>query len=883
MSSPLCGKIPSPKTGPAVADDPVCFVPQASVELLYWPVSTISGDLCGRNASTMTMGPTISGRPNTYVTFNTTLTSPTVYIMLNGRWGYTSAGTTYANQTRVMLPHSSTAVSSYCANNNQTYDTPLSVNYADFNYPVPASAYRCQPKCFQPSSSSYETVSTFTLGDVSGTKTSNLYTTAQTLYAYSTYPLENLCSTIWDDYAPALMVPQELLSMHPVTELGGGGFCSFSVNEANVFFDPPKALTQVTSAAGPSVPPSPTTTQAPSISAEPAGSISAPTAISTIIPPSVATTTTPSQHVAHSTALASSSYALETEVGVSATDPTAVLSVSYSADDNVPTAISSTSLGSPVSSILTEDPAGRPASTSDPVTYLTPGNVPVPSITVDGVASISDVIQSSLPSTTAYMPTTFLYNSAEAGPDSAESVQPTAVASSSAQSGDPASSIDVGPDGIASAIAGVLGMSTLRISSGLDGSTTLHTIQQTEPQTAESAFTSSNEGSSLTAVGTSLPTLVDPATDERTTTDISQPSEPLTGLVWTGYDNSKFTFPAAVPSSATSLMPPSAIGAVLTGNGGVEITISEDHAGALRVGSLTLTQGQTTSLVGVGNVGIDSTGLSLADTTLAYSLLENTATFTESIASAQGIILTDSSGLEHTVSTDSQGALIFPTTTLLQGQIVSVSGIGNVMAEPSGLVVSGSLVTPSILQTWPQEHSALTASGTASGATTTQVASALSTGPSGGESIALYGSAAMASGPSPQSGEGSTTSLLQPVGQVMTFKGATYTADAAGVFTLAPGAELSPGGVATISGQTISLASSKPFIAVDGTTRSLLLPSLATGTITSKIPNPSSSTLGGAESGNEPQGAEGPISAAPTCDEWDKEAEDYAEYARSQA
>ncbi|TKA65446.1 hypothetical protein B0A55_10326 [Friedmanniomyces simplex] len=118
---------------------------------------------------------------------------------------------------------------------------------------------------------------------MSGTKTlRTLYTTAETVFAFSTYPIENLCSTIWDDYAPALMVPRELLSMHPVTELGGGGFCTFSVNEANVFFDPPKALTQMTAAAGPSNPPPATTTvQMPSITAEPAGGLSAPMVTST--------------------------------------------------------------------------------------------------------------------------------------------------------------------------------------------------------------------------------------------------------------------------------------------------------------------------------------------------------------------------------------------------------------------------------------------------------------------------------------------------------------------------------------------------------------------------------------------------------------------------
>ncbi|TKA64891.1 hypothetical protein B0A55_10927 [Friedmanniomyces simplex] len=172
---------------------------------------------------------------------------------------------------------SSTAVSSYCANGNQTYGTPLPIDYANINYPVPADVYRY----------------------MSGTKTlRTLYTTAETVFAFSTYPIENLCSTIWNDYAPALMVPRELLSLHPVTELGGGGFCTFSVNEANVFFDPPKALTQMTAAAGPSSPPPTTTTvQMPSIStgeAVPESSAASPTSTdgAASIPAAISSTVT---------------------------------------------------------------------------------------------------------------------------------------------------------------------------------------------------------------------------------------------------------------------------------------------------------------------------------------------------------------------------------------------------------------------------------------------------------------------------------------------------------------------------------------------------------------------------------------------------------------
>lgn len=52
-----------------------CTIYANGVQLIYWPVTTVSGDVCLGNGSTMTATPTGSG-PNTLVTSGYTFTSP---------------------------------------------------------------------------------------------------------------------------------------------------------------------------------------------------------------------------------------------------------------------------------------------------------------------------------------------------------------------------------------------------------------------------------------------------------------------------------------------------------------------------------------------------------------------------------------------------------------------------------------------------------------------------------------------------------------------------------------------------------------------------------------------------------------------------------------
>ncbi|KAI7277981.1 hypothetical protein KC345_g6249 [Hortaea werneckii] len=230
-----------------VVGAPVCAVTAVSVKLLYWPVSTASDNDCQNTVSTMTMGPTIAGKPNTFVLRNTTLTSPTVYMEFDGTWAYENNGTMVTSESRLLLPHNSTDVSSLCGRTGAWDSLTLPVNYADFNHPVPASAYRCQQKCFWESSSAIYSTSYIAYGNTS-------FPSSSILSIHSTWPTENLCTTIWDDFAPQLAIPAAFSTIAPVMEVGNGISCTFTFNSDALIYDPPSALTQASSLVMPSAP-----------------------------------------------------------------------------------------------------------------------------------------------------------------------------------------------------------------------------------------------------------------------------------------------------------------------------------------------------------------------------------------------------------------------------------------------------------------------------------------------------------------------------------------------------------------------------------------------------------------------------------------------------
>ncbi|KAI7091825.1 hypothetical protein KC356_g339 [Hortaea werneckii] len=233
----------------AVKGLPQCLQNFASVRLLYWPVSVDPGDLCNSGRSTMTLGPTISGKPNTYKIWNTTLTSPTVYIQFDGTWVYESSGSTTSNQSRLLMAHSSTDISSICGTISGI-GSPQSFNYGDFNWPVPASAYRCQPKCFEAPPNGVSFVDNATYWAYSD----RTFVTLWTYFSSTPWAKENQCSTIYDDYKPILSIPPEFSAMTPAVDVGDGITCSFEFNSEAIFYDPPSALAPAASLALPSKP-----------------------------------------------------------------------------------------------------------------------------------------------------------------------------------------------------------------------------------------------------------------------------------------------------------------------------------------------------------------------------------------------------------------------------------------------------------------------------------------------------------------------------------------------------------------------------------------------------------------------------------------------------
>ncbi|TKA39192.1 hypothetical protein B0A54_08501 [Friedmanniomyces endolithicus] len=168
---------------------------------------------------------------------NTTLTSPTVYMQFKNVFAIGTDYVAMSSFQNTLLPLAPTAVSSRCGLVGGGFGPPQSMNYADLNQPVPASAYRCQPKCFT---------------------NDQLPEDWQT--PYTKYATENRCSTIWNDYNPALSVPTEFATVFPsagfINSDLPGLACTFILDPdgGNIFFDPPSALTQAQTAAGPSIP-----------------------------------------------------------------------------------------------------------------------------------------------------------------------------------------------------------------------------------------------------------------------------------------------------------------------------------------------------------------------------------------------------------------------------------------------------------------------------------------------------------------------------------------------------------------------------------------------------------------------------------------------------
>lgn len=218
-----------------------CLVQGGPVELMYFPVSTEGGDLGGCIEGT-TVTPTKKPAPIT--TLGTTFYPGTAYVSFETLYAaYRSLaipggaavqiGTGFSNK---IFEFRSDEISTNCyasvfsadGDHNPGYGHGTQLNFADLNYPPPASAYACQNQC---RSVSYE-----------------LSPDGVNVTTHTIHP--NPCKTIFDNFNPLLAVPTRLREMHPEW-----ASCRFwNHRQANIVFDPPVALTQEAVVARPTLP-----------------------------------------------------------------------------------------------------------------------------------------------------------------------------------------------------------------------------------------------------------------------------------------------------------------------------------------------------------------------------------------------------------------------------------------------------------------------------------------------------------------------------------------------------------------------------------------------------------------------------------------------------
>jgi hypothetical protein len=167
-----------------------CTVAGDHVQLLYWPVTTTGGNVCGKNGTTIS--PTDTA-PRTTVFEGMTLVSPTVYISFHQLSARDDCGRLLGDQINgTILAMQPDQVSSARGGHLRRY--PYSFNYADLDGPVSKEAY-CQMIRFD-------------------------WSPCQTIYD--------------DDYEPFLWIPSQVASMRPEWST-----CAQAIYG---IYDPPHAL-----------------------------------------------------------------------------------------------------------------------------------------------------------------------------------------------------------------------------------------------------------------------------------------------------------------------------------------------------------------------------------------------------------------------------------------------------------------------------------------------------------------------------------------------------------------------------------------------------------------------------------------------------------------
>lgn len=198
-----------------------CLLAGGPVEIIYSPVARDDTELCRSNNSTVSASPLYPGMSE-ITTLGRTFSSDSVYISFktlfatyDGFWD--TVGPTFTDH--IVALHS-TDLSTQCGGWHAAYGPGTALNYADLNWPVPASAYKCQDRCAMKMESSAF------LGP---------YAAMWSMWLAPTAPQ---CSTIWSDINPIIALPTKIRDMVPE-------WSSCSLYDdflANFWFDPPIAL-----------------------------------------------------------------------------------------------------------------------------------------------------------------------------------------------------------------------------------------------------------------------------------------------------------------------------------------------------------------------------------------------------------------------------------------------------------------------------------------------------------------------------------------------------------------------------------------------------------------------------------------------------------------
>ncbi|KAK4496329.1 hypothetical protein PRZ48_012309 [Zasmidium cellare] len=228
-------------------EQPSCLLGGGPVELVYFPVQRGNGSLCTNSSSAMAK-PLLPGLSE-MTTLGHSFTSDSVYLSFKTLYAYYDGfsdrvGPSY---TDLIVPLHSTDISSHCGGWFAAYGPGTQLNYADLNWPVPASAYKCQARCSKA---------------LTASPTLDPSADDHLLWDLQTLPTPPECATIWEDVNPVLAVPTKIREMVPAWSS-----CSFwNEGLANFWFDPPLALQEAAVEASVTMPSTPTTTSAAPLS-----------------------------------------------------------------------------------------------------------------------------------------------------------------------------------------------------------------------------------------------------------------------------------------------------------------------------------------------------------------------------------------------------------------------------------------------------------------------------------------------------------------------------------------------------------------------------------------------------------------------------------------